>query len=100
MAVMIDSERHWLMRRPGSELVDRNVVSWRTSGAFRRRFFTSPRAVREPSQVDQWRPLRLGYPALQRPRLGRHSRDLKLPQLRYLAFSVGVPLNLGLSPAD
>ena len=30
MAAMIDTERRWLMRRPGPERVVRNVVSWRT----------------------------------------------------------------------
>ena len=30
---MIDTERRWLMRRPGSELVVRNVVSWRIVAA-------------------------------------------------------------------
>src|SRR4029077_17473614 len=32
-----DTERRWLMRRPGSELVVRNVVSWRTVRGYDRR---------------------------------------------------------------
>ena len=27
---MMDTERRWLMKRPGTELIVRSVVSWRT----------------------------------------------------------------------
>ena len=35
---MIDTERRWLMRRPGSELVVRNVVNWRTVSGYDRKW--------------------------------------------------------------
>ena len=35
---MIDTERRWLMRRPGSELVVRNVVNWRTVSGYDRQW--------------------------------------------------------------
>ena len=38
MAAMLDTERRWPMRRPGSELVVRNVVNWQTVRGYDRQW--------------------------------------------------------------
>jgi hypothetical protein len=41
MAVMIDTEQHWLMSGPGPGRVVRSVVSWRTIRGYERQWHES-----------------------------------------------------------
>ena len=57
---MIDTERRWLMRRPGSELVVRNVVSWRTVRGYEQAVTRKLRLNWSPEQMAGW--LKRAYP--------------------------------------
>ena len=51
---MIDTERRWLTRRPGPELVVRSVVSWRTIRGYEQAVARKLRLNWSPEQIAGW----------------------------------------------
>ena len=61
MAAMIDTERRGLLRKLGSGLVVRNVVSWRTIRGYDKPWRGKLRSNWSPEQIAGW--LKRAYPA-------------------------------------